>query len=174
MKKTLLLLSSVFALAACGQAQDAAKKTEEAASSVASVVESVSSAVESATTEATALKDGEYALETEADERGWAHTFTITVKDGKVTASNYDMKNAEGQLKSASEEYNTKMKEASKVSFAEAVEKINADFLAKQSAEVETVTGATNTTTAFKEYAKQLLAAAAEGKTETIKAELIK
>lgn len=119
------------------------------------------------------LKDGEYKLETSEDERGWAHTFTLVVKDGKITESNYDMVNKDGGMKTADKDYNKNMKDKSGASFAEAVEKLNAELVEKQDpAEVEVVSGATSTTDSFKEYATQLVAAAVEGNTETIKVEL--
>lgn len=119
------------------------------------------------------LQDGEYMLETPADERGWMHTFKLVVKDGKITESNYDMKNAEGKLKSEDADYNKMMAEKSKVSFADAVKSLNEGLVSKQSADVDVVTGATNTSNALKAYAAKLIMAARLGDTETIKADLI-
>ena len=120
------------------------------------------------------LQDGEYTLTTEADERGWAHQFTIVVKDGAVTESNYDMVNEAGDLKSVDKEYNTAMEEGTGTSFATAVEELNAALVEKQSVEdIEVVTGASSTSNAFLDYAKQLLDAAAEGNTDPIEAELV-
>lgn len=119
------------------------------------------------------LQDGEYMLETPADERGWMHVFKLVVKDGKITESNYDMKNAEGKLKTEDADYNKMMAEKSKVSFADAVKALNEDLVKKQSADVDVVSGATNTADAFKAYATELINAARLGNTETIKAELM-
>lgn len=115
------------------------------------------------------LVDGEYSLKTTEDERGWAHTFTIVVKDGKITESNYDMVNASGELKSESDEYNDAMKESSKVSFAEAVKELNEELVDEQNIiEIEVVAGATSTTNSFKEYAQKLIDAAVKGDTKLI------
>lgn len=119
------------------------------------------------------LQDGEYTLETLADERGWKHVFTLVVKDGKVTESKYDMTNADGKLKSEDADYNKAMADKAGVSFADAVKKLNEELVAKQSADVEVVSGATNTTDAFKTYAAKLLQAAKLGATETIKVDLV-
>ncbi|MBD3948673.1 FMN-binding protein [Tuanshanicoccus lijuaniae] len=120
-----------------------------------------------------ALMDGEYKLESNADERGWAHSFTIVVKDGKVTESKYDMVDKDGKLKSENEEYNKAMKDKTGSSFAEAVEAYNKGLVEKQNvSDVEAVSGATSTHDSFVEYAKLLLEAAAKGETETIKVEV--
>ncbi len=119
-----------------------------------------------------ALVDGEYTLKSNEDERGWAHTFTLVVKDGKVAESKYDMVDKDGNLKSENEEYNTSMKEKSGASFAEAVEALNAGLVEKQSTDLEVVSGATSTYDAFVEYANLLLEAAAKGDTETIEVEV--
>ena len=120
------------------------------------------------------LQDGEYSLTTEADERGWAHQFTIVVADGAITESNYDMVNEDGDLKSVDEEYNTAMEEGTGTSFATAAEELNAALVEAQSLDgVEVVSGATSTSNAFLEYAQQLLDAAAEGNTDPIEAELV-
>ena len=119
-----------------------------------------------------ALVDGEYTLKSNEDERGWAHTFTLVVKDGKVAESKYDMVDKDGNLKSENEEYNTSMKEKTGASFAEAVEALNAGLVEKQSTDLEVVSGATSTYDAFVEYANLLLEAAAKGDTETIEVEV--
>ncbi|MRI85513.1 FMN-binding protein [Aerococcaceae bacterium WS4759] len=119
------------------------------------------------------LQDGEYTLTTEADERGWAHQFTIVVEGGVITESKYDMVDADGNLKSEDEEYNTNMEEGSGTSFATAVEELNAALVEKQSLEgIEVVSGASSTSDSFLKYAELLLAAAAEGNTDPIEAEL--
>lgn len=115
------------------------------------------------------LVDGEYSLKTTEDERGWAHIFTMVVKDGKITESKYDMVNASGELKSESDEYNDAMKESSKVSFAEAVKELNEELVDEQNIiDIEVVSGATSTTNSFKEYAQMLIDAAVKGDTKLI------
>lgn len=155
-----MLFASVLTLAACGSSKkEDAKETAK--------VEQTTKAAE-AKKDTAALKDGNYKAETGFDERGWKAVHSITVKDGKVTESKFDYVNKDGALKSEDAEYNKNMKAKSGVSSKEATEKLDAEFLKAQKAEVEVVTGATHSTDTFKETAAALLKAAAEGKTETI------
>ncbi|MFK8242284.1 MULTISPECIES: FMN-binding protein [unclassified Facklamia] len=198
--KGTLLLGSMFVLAACGANNAASDKKEEARmeETTAMMKETTEAKMEETTammeetteakmdettammdettammSEMEALKDGEYKLESNADERGWAHSFTIVVKDGKITESKYDMVDKDGKLKSENEEYNKMMEEKSGASFAKAVEAYNKGLVEKQNvADVESVSGATSTYDSFAEYAKLLLEAAAKGNTETIKVEV--
>ena len=114
------------------------------------------------------LKDGTYTAVSDADERGWALKHVIEVKDGKIASSKFDYVNDKGEMKSANEQYNKMMAEKSKVSFADAAKKLDEALVKGQSADVEVVSGATNSTDAFKFSTKVLLKAAAEGKTEEI------
>lgn len=54
------------------------------------------------------------------------------------------------------------------VSSAEATDKLDEELLAAQSADVEVVSGATNTSENFKKSTEALLKAAEEGNTDTI------
>jgi len=71
-------------------------------------------------------------------------------------------------LKSENAEYNATMKEKSGVSSAESTDKLDEELLAAQSADVEVVSGATNTSENFKKSTEALLKAAEEGNTDTI------
>lgn len=118
------------------------------------------------------LQDGEYTLEAPADQRGWTTKFVLTVKDGKVEKADYDMYK-DGKRKSEDADYNKMMADKTKVSYADAVKKLNEALVKSSNANVDVVTGATNTTNAFKTYAKQLLEAAALGEKEVIKAAVV-
>lgn len=159
-----LVLATSLTLVACG-----AKKEEAAPAASSSVAASSSSEATSGAT-ATKLVDGTYMAEgAEYDERGWKISHTIVVKDGMVVESKFDYVNAEGKLKGEDEAYNTSMKEKAGVSHAEAIEKLNAGVVAKPGFDnIEVVSGATNTTDAFKTSIAALIKAAKEGKTETI------
>lgn len=160
MKKKIVLASMLFAsvltLAACGNSSEKETTTE------ATKVEQTTTAT------ATELKDGTYKAETDFDERGWKAVHTITVSGGKVTESTFDYENKDGALKSEDEEYNKNMEAKSGISSKDATDKLDAEFLEAQSADVEVVSGATHTSENFKKTAEALLKAAAEGNTETI------
>ncbi|MDS1391609.1 FMN-binding protein [Streptococcus suis] len=149
--KSLVVLGAVFALVACGSKQE-------------------STSTSSSTTETVVLKDGTYKAESSKDDYGYKIVHTLTVKDGKISESKFDYEAEDGSLKSANEEYNKKMKDKAGVSAGEAIEQLNAALVEKQElSAVEVVSGATHTSEDFKKSTEALLAAAAEGKTETVK-----
>lgn len=153
--KSLVVLGAVFALAACGSKQEST---------------STSSSTSSSTTETVVLKDGTYKAESGKDDYGYKIVHTLTVKDGKISESKFDYEAEDGSLKSANEEYNKNMKDKAGVSAGEAIEQLNAALVEKQDlSAVEVVSGATHTSEDFKKSTEALLAAAAEGKTETVK-----
>ncbi|MBS7858769.1 FMN-binding protein [Streptococcus suis] len=149
--KSLVVLGAVFALVACGSKQE-------------------STSTSSSTTETVVLKDGTYKAESGKDDYGYKIVHTLTVKDGKISESKFDYETEDGSLKSANEEYNKNMKDKAGVSAGEAIEQLNAALVEKQDlSAVEVVSGATHTSEDFKKSTEALLAAAAEGKTETVK-----
>lgn len=150
--KSLVVLGAVFALAACGSKQ-----------------ESTSTSSSSSTTETVVLKDGTYKAESGKDDYGYKIVHTLTVKDGKITESKFDYEAEDGSLKSTNEEYNKNMKDKAGVSAGEAIEQLNAALVDTQDiSAVEVVSGATHTSEDFKKSTEALLAAAAEGNTDTI------
>jgi len=155
MLKSLLVLGAAVTLVACGA------KEESTSSSTAETTTSESSS-------ASAWKDGTYKAESGFDERGWKFVHEITSEGGKITASTADYEDKDGNLKSENAEYNATMKEKSGVSSAESTDKLDEELLAAQSADVEVVSGATNTSENFKKSTEALLKAAEEGNTDTI------
>ncbi|MGQ7689767.1 FMN-binding protein [Streptococcus parasuis] len=155
MLKSLLVLGAAVTLVACGA------KEESTSSSTAETTTSESSS-------ASAWKDGTYKAESGFDERGWKFVHEITIEGGKITASTADYEDKDGNLKSENAEYNATMKEKSGVSSAESTDKLDEELLAAQSADVEVVSGATNTSENFKKSTEALLKAAEEGNTDTI------
>lgn len=175
LKKTLstatLLLASTFVLAACGGADTETETESSAAASSEVVVESSSEATSEATSEAAAeLKDGTYTLvEKNFDTRGWKTEFSITVVDGKITESTFDNVNEAGAKKSEDAAYQENMVAKVGVGPADYFPNLNSQLVEKQDPEaVEVVTGATHSSDTFKEYAKQLVAAAEAGDTTAI------
>nr|EGO8069919.1 FMN-binding protein [Enterococcus faecalis] len=120
------------------------------------------------------LKDGTYSLKEKNDSNGYHTTFSMTVKDGKVTESNYDNVNADGKSKKDDTEYESKMKDVAGVGPKEYIETLNKEFVKAMGEEdgspagVEVVTGATHSTHSFINYAQQLVNAAEEGDTTEI------
>ena len=107
-------------------------------------------------------------MEEEAEKNGYKATFSITVKDGKITESNYDNVNAEGKSKTEDEEYQKAMSEKTGTGPKEFIPALNEQFLEKQSAgDLEAVSGATHSSDSFMNYAQQLIQAAQAGDTTT-------
>ncbi|UUX33947.1 FMN-binding protein [Fundicoccus culcitae] len=154
------------------ESEEAIEESEEATEESEEATEESEEATEesvSATPEALVLQDGEYTLESDADEHGWSSRFTLVVADGEITEVNYDMEDADGNLKTEDEEYNQMMEDVSGTAFADAVEELTAQLLETQNPdEVDVVSGATDTSEDFKEYAQLLVDAAVEGNEETI------
>ena len=121
-----------------------------------------------------ALKDGTYSLKEKNDSNGYHTTFSMTVKDGKVTESNYDNVNADGKSKKDDTEYESKKKDVAGVGPKEYIETLNKEFVKAMGEEdgspagVEVVTGATHSTHSFINYAQQLVNAAEKGDTTEI------
>ena len=121
-----------------------------------------------------ALKDGTYSLKEKNDSNGYHTTFSMTVKDGKATESNYDNVNADGKSKKDDTEYESKMKDVAGVGPKEYIETLNKEFVKAMGEEdgspagVEVVTGATHSTHSFINYAQQLVNAAEKGDTTEI------
>ena len=120
------------------------------------------------------LKDGTYSLKEKNDSNGYHTTFSMTVKDGKVTESNYDNVNADGKSKKDDTEYESKMKDVAGVGPKEYIETLNKEFVKAMGEEdgspagVEVVTGATHSTHSFINSAQQLVNAAEKGDTTEI------
>ena len=120
------------------------------------------------------LKDGTYSLKEKNDSNGYHTTFSMTVKDGKVTESNYENVNADGKSKKDDTEYESKMKDVAGVGPKEYIETLNKEFVKAMGEEdgspagVEVVTGATHSTHSFINYAQQLVNAAEKGDTTEI------
>ena len=104
------------------------------------------------------MKDGTYTLEEKNYFNGYRVTFSITVKDGKITESNYDNVNKDGKSKTQDTKYEANMKKVNKVGPKEYIPELNKSLVAKQSpAKVDVVSGATHSSDTFILYADQLV-----------------
>ena len=156
---------STLALAACGGSND-----KEAASNSST---SSSEAAKPAEKEAGGdLKDGSYKLEEKNYDHGYRVVFDMTVKDGKITKSNYDYLNEDGKSKQKDADYEKSMKEKTKTGPKEYIPALNKSLEETQNPDaVEVVTGATHSSENFKNYSQQLVQAAQAGDTKTIEIE---
>ena len=153
---------STLALAACGGNDD----KDTAASSSTSSSEAVKPAEKVAGGD---LKDGTYKLEEKNYANGYRVVFDMTVKDGKITKSNYDYLNEDGKSKKDDADYEKNMKEKTKTGPKEYIPELNKSLEQTQNPDaVEVVTGATHSSENFKNYSQQLVQAAQSGDTKTI------
>lgn len=120
------------------------------------------------------LQDGTYTLEEQNYKNDYRVVFSIVVKDGQVTESNYDNVNEAGESKVANAEYNEMMKEKAGIAPETFIPEFNKIFVEEMKAKdgaptnLDVVSGATHSFDAFVMYAQQLLNAAQNGNTETI------
>ncbi|MEF9959338.1 MAG: FMN-binding protein [Niameybacter sp.] len=170
MKNKKLLALICASIIAIGSLTACSSKEEPATTPAVETPAEEAATEEGATEEATALKDGSYKAEyTEADERGWKAFVEVTVEDGQMTAATFDYANAEGALKTADAEYNTKMKDIAGTSPAEFAPALAEALVASQDpTKVDVVTGATSSTTDFTTLATALMANIQEGNTEVL------
>lgn len=116
------------------------------------------------------MEDGIYKLEEQNYAHGYRVVFSMDVKDGKITKSDYNYVDKDGKLKSDDADYEKNMKAKSGTGPKEYIPALNKSLVEKQDvAAVDTVSGATNSSNQFKIYAAQLQNAAQNGNTDTIK-----
>ncbi|MBC1522532.1 FMN-binding protein [Listeria aquatica] len=116
------------------------------------------------------MQDGTYKLEEQNYSNGYRTVFSMTVKDGKISESDYNYVNKDGQKKTDDADYEKTMKEKAGTGPKEYIPALNESLVDKQEAgEVDTVSGATHSSDQFKIYAAQLINAAQNGNTSTIK-----
>lgn len=176
-KKAMSVASLVFAstvvLAACGGNEDKKDSSSESSAASSEVAKDSSSKEETKEMKQVAggeLKDGTYKLvEKDYDDKGWKVEFAMTVKDGKITESDYNYINEKGDKKSDDKEYQKAMEAKTKTGPAMFIPELNEALVASQNAaDVEVVSGATHSSEAFRNYAQQLVQAAQAGNQETI------
>ena len=140
-----LSLSTVLLLSACGA--DTAEETVEGG-----------------------LQDGTYAVEElNFSETGWKESLEVVVASGEITDATWTSVNEEGLNKLEDENYQETMTKTSGTGPQDFIPELEEALVASQDpAEVEVVTGATGTSDKFVDYAKQIVAAAEAGETETI------
>lgn len=120
------------------------------------------------------LQDGTYTLEEKNYNNGYRTVFSIEVEDGKITKSDFDNVDEDGNSKKDDEEYNEAMEDESGVGPDEYIDTLNDELVKTMGEEdaapgdVEAVSGATHSSETFVLYAEQLVNAAEKGDTDTI------
>ncbi|MFC6180691.1 extracellular electron transfer flavoprotein PplA [Lactiplantibacillus daowaiensis] len=115
------------------------------------------------------MKDGTYKLAEKNYSHGYRDTFTITVKNNKITKSAFDQVNKKGKSKVDDAAYNKQMKKISKTNPKTYQPALNKSLVkSSDPTKVDVVTGATESSNTFILYAEQLQNAAQKGDTKTI------
>lgn len=120
------------------------------------------------------LQDGTYTLEEKNYSNGYRRVFSIEVEDGKITESDFDNVDEDGNSKKDDEEYNEAMEDEAGVGPDEYIDTLNDELVETMDDEeaapgdVEVVSGATHSSESFVLYAEQLVNAAEKGDTDTI------
>jgi len=115
------------------------------------------------------LKDGTYFGTYETlDAHGWQPFLQFTVQGGKITSATFDYINGSGELKTNDQGYKDRMEPVSGTYPAEYSKELQNRFLKKQSAPVDTVTGATSSSGNFNNLAQPLLEKAKKGDTSNL------
>ncbi|AYW46256.1 FMN-binding protein [Tetragenococcus koreensis] len=120
------------------------------------------------------LQDGTYTLEEKNYSNGYRTVFSIEVEDGKITESDFDNVDEDGNSKKDDEEYNEAMEDEAGVGPDEYIDTLNDELVETMDDEeaapgdVEVVSGATHSSESFVLYAEQLVNAAEKGDTDTI------
>ncbi|KAB3525833.1 FMN-binding protein [Alkaliphilus serpentinus] len=104
------------------------------------------------------LKDGEYSVELDPDERGWRGILTMVVEGGEITEATFDELNEDDESKLQDEDYIKRWEEASNVDALAAIEDYQEELIETQNPEeINVVSGATSSHTKFVELAKKAL-----------------
>ena len=115
-----------------------------------------------------ALKDGYYTAMAEKYAHGWKEFVTITVRSGKMISVEYNAVNESGFVKSWDNAYMNTMKNIEGTYPNEYTRNYAAQFLEKQSSNIDALAGATSSAGSFKKLADAVLEQARKGDTKTI------
>ncbi len=120
------------------------------------------------------LKDGVYSVEYDSfDDHGYKGRIELTVSGGKITDVKFDEIAENGSSKREDEEYKNRMEGVAGTYPEKAYEELEKNLIDKQSADIDTVSGATSSSNKFKALADYAIEMAKKGepKSATIKAE---
>ena len=116
------------------------------------------------------LKDGTYKLNETGYDHGYKVEMAMTVKDGKITSTKYDYVDKNGKSKTKDASYEKAMKAKVKVGPKEYIPELNKSFKKNGTnvGAIDVISGATDSSMTFKNYAQQLVQAAQAGDTKPI------
>jgi major membrane immunogen (membrane-anchored lipoprotein) len=114
------------------------------------------------------LQDGYYTAVQKEGEHGWTEYVTINVKNGKIVTAEFQATNASGFVKSWDLDYMRIMKATDGTYPNEYVRILAREFLEKQNADVDVVTGATNSSTSFLKLTAAVVEQSKKGDTDVI------
>ncbi|MDQ7936873.1 extracellular electron transfer flavoprotein PplA [Lactiplantibacillus sp. WILCCON 0030] len=163
---------SALALAGCGSSSSSSSSSSSKKSSSSS--SSAKTTKVAKMTAGSKMKAGTYKLAEQNYSHGYKTTFSITVNNkGKITKSNYDQINKKGKSKVDDASYNKQMKKISKTNPKTYEPKLNKALEGAAATgnvgKIDVVSGATESSKSFQNYAQQLIQAAQAGNTSTIK-----
>lgn len=146
---TLILLVSMFTLIGCSSSNN---KESTSASTAAN---------------SNTYKDGTYkGTYDKGDKHGWKSQISIVVQGGKITKVDFNSLGTNGKLKSEDDAYEKSMKEKSSIGPKEFTPKLNEQLMSSQTAsKIDGISGATQSSTEFKELSKAVLDKAKSGDT---------
>ena len=165
---------SALALAGCGSSSSSSSSSSSKKSSSSSSAKSSKVVKTAKLTAGSKMKAGTYKLAEENYSHGYKTQFSITVNSkGKITKSNYDQINKDGKSKVDDAAYNKQMKKVSKTNPKTYEPKLNKALEGAAATgnvgTIDVVSGATESSKTFQNYAQQLVQAAQAGNTSTIK-----
>jgi major membrane immunogen (membrane-anchored lipoprotein) len=114
------------------------------------------------------FQDGYYTAVQKEGEHGWTEYVTINVKNGKIVTMEFQATNASGFIKSWDLDYMRIMNATDGTYPNEYVRILTKDFLEKQNADVDVVTGATNSSTSFLKLSAAVVEQSRQGNTDVI------
>lgn len=147
----IIALVSIFALVGCGTSNS----------------KESTSTTKSTSSNSSTYKDGTYkGTYDKADKRGWKPQISIVIQKGKITKVDFDEIDKNGKLKTEDVNYGKSMKKKNGIEPKEYIPKLNQQLINSQTAlKVDGITGATESTTKFKELSKAVLEKAKTGDT---------
>jgi major membrane immunogen (membrane-anchored lipoprotein) len=114
------------------------------------------------------LNDGYYTVMQDGEEHGWTEYVTIDVKNGKIVTTEFQAINESGLIKSWDLDYMRIMNKTDGTYPNEYVRILTQEFMEKQNADVDIVTGATNSSSRFLKLAAAVIEQAKKGDTSVL------